>query len=77
VIDSSSSTFGFDGLTHADQRTAGTGVYTNTQYSLEPPDQGLCVGGGFVVEAINNAISVYDTSGNLLSGPEAFSQFWG
>jgi len=77
VIDSSSSTFGFNGLTHADQRDAGTGVYTNTQYSLEPPDQGLCVGGGFVVEAINNAISVYDTSGNLLSGPEALSQFWG
>ncbi len=77
VIDSSSSTFGFSGLTHADQRVAGTGVYTNTQFSLEPPDQGLCVGAGFVVEAINNAISVYDTSGNLLSGPEAFSQFWG
>jgi hypothetical protein len=77
VIDSSSSTFGFSGLTHADQRVAGTGIYTNTQYSLEPPDQGLCVGAGFVVEAINNAISVYDTSGNLLSGPEALSQFWG
>jgi hypothetical protein len=77
VIDSSSSTFGFTGLTHRDQRVAGTGVYTNTQYSLEPPDQGLCAGGGFVVEAVNNAISIYDTSGNLLSGPEALSQFWG
>ena len=29
------------------------------------------------MEAINNAISVYDTLGNLLSGPEALSQFWG
>jgi hypothetical protein len=77
VIDSSSSIFGFNGLTHADQRVAGTGIYTNTQFSLEPPDQGLCAGGGFVVEAVNNAISVYDTSGNLLSGPEALSQFWG
>lgn len=77
VVDSSSHTFGFNGLTHADQRTAGTGIYTNTQYSLEPPDQGLCAGGGFVVEAVNNAIAVYDTSGNLLSGPEALSQFWG
>ena len=77
VIDSSSSTFGFNGLSHADQRDAGTGIYTNTQFSLEPPDQGLCAGGGFVVEAVNNAISVYDTSGNLLSGPEALSQFWG
>jgi hypothetical protein len=77
VIDSSSSIFGFNGLTHADQRVAGTGVYTNTQFSLEPPDQGLCAGGGFVVEAVNNAIVVYDTAGNLLSGPEALSQFWG
>jgi hypothetical protein len=77
VVDTSSSTFGFNGLSHFDQRTAGTGVYTNTQYSLEPPDQGLCAGGGFVVEAVNNAISVYDTSGNLVSGPEALSQFWG
>jgi hypothetical protein len=77
VIDSSSTTFGFNGLTHLDQRVAGTGIYTNTQFSLEPPDQGLCAGGGFVVEAINNAISIYDTSGNLLSGPEALSQFWG
>ena len=77
VIDSSGSVFGFNGLTHRDQRIAGTGIYTNTQFSLEPPDQGLCAGGGFVVEAVNNAIAVYDTSGNLLSGPEAFSQFWG
>lgn len=77
VVDSSSSTFGFNGLTHRDQRIAGTGIYTNTQFSLEPPDQGLCAGGGFVVEAVNNAISVYDTSGNLLSGPVALSQFWG
>jgi hypothetical protein len=77
VVDSSSRTFGFPGLTHFDQRVAGTGVYTNTQFSLEPPDQALCVGGGFVVEAVNNAIAVYDTSGNLLAGPEALSQFWG
>ena len=77
VVDLSASSFGFNGLTHLDQRVAGTGVYTNTQFSLEPPDQALCVGGGFVVEAVNNAIAVYDTSGNLLSGPEALSQFWG
>jgi hypothetical protein len=77
VVDSSSKVFGFPGLTHLDQRVAGTGVYTNTQFSLEPPDQALCVGGGFVVEAVNNAIAVYDTAGNLLTGPEALSQFWG
>ena len=67
---------GFAGLTHFDQRFAGTGVYTNTQFSLEPPDQGLCVGGGRVMEIINNALAVYDSSGNLLSGPTANSQFF-
>jgi len=77
VVDSSSKVFGFPGLTHFDQRTAGTGIYTNTQFSLEPPDQALCAGGGFVVEAVNNAIAVYDTAGNALTGPEALSQFWG
>ena len=68
--------FGFPGLTHFDQRFAGTGAYTNTQFSLEPPDQGLCVGHGFVMEIINNALAVYDSSGNLLSGPTANSQFF-
>jgi len=77
VVDSSARVFGFPGLTHFDQRTAGTGAYSNTQFSLEPPDQALCAGGGFVVEAVNNAIAVYDTDGNLLTGPEALSQFWG
>lgn len=36
---------------------------------LEPPDQGLAVGNGFVVEAINDAITVYDTSGDNFLGP--------
>src|SRR5438128_1481676 len=55
--------FGFLGLTHRDQRFAGTGAYTNTQFSLEPPDQGLCVGNGFVLEQVNTALSAYRTDG--------------
>src|SRR5207248_4911984 len=31
----------FDGINHRDQRTTNGG----NQFSLEPPDQGLCVGG--------------------------------
>lgn len=68
---------GFNGLSHFDQRFAGTGIYANTQFSLEPPDQGLCTGNGFVVETINNALAVYDKGGNLLQGPIANSQFLG
>ena len=55
---------GFNGLSHLDQRNAGTGIYANTNPSMEPPDQGLCVGNGFVVEPINVALAVYNENGN-------------
>ncbi len=71
------SIFGFDGLSHYDQRFAGTGIYTNTQFSEEPPDQAFAVGNGFVVEAINNAIAVYKTDGTLASTPVPMYQFLG
>ena len=69
---------GFDGLNHADQRVAGSGIYANTQFSTEPPDQGFCVGNGFVLETINTALAVYRRNdGKLLSGPTSLSQFFG
>jgi hypothetical protein len=64
---------GFPGLTHLDQRLANHG----NQYSLEPPDQGLCAGNGFVLEEVNNAIRVYDRSGNALTAAEDLSTFFG
>jgi hypothetical protein len=76
VVNAVHSIQGFQGLTNYAQRVAGTGVYTNTQFSLEPPDQGLCVGNGFVMEAINNAIEVFDTRGDVVSGPTPLSQFY-
>jgi hypothetical protein len=66
-----------NGLTHADQRLAGTGAYVNTQFSLEPPDQGLCVGGNFVLETVNTALRVKSTSGANLTAPTALNQFFG
>jgi hypothetical protein len=48
-----------DGLNHRDQRTANGG----NQFSLEPPDQGLCVDNGFVLETVNDVLRVYDTAG--------------
>ena len=68
---------GFLGLTHRDQRNAGTGIYANTQFSLEPPDQMLCVGNGFVLEGVNTALAVYRTDGTRIAGPTAFNQFLG
>jgi hypothetical protein len=68
---------GFDGLSHRDQRTAGTGAYANTNFSTEPPDQALCVGNGYVVEGVNSAIGVYSPSGALLAGPTPLNQLYG
>jgi hypothetical protein len=67
----------FSGLNHLDERSAGTGAYANTNFSLEPPDQALCVGGNFVVESVNDAIATYSKSGNQLTAPEALNQFYG
>jgi hypothetical protein len=67
---------GFNGLSHFDQRNAGTGIYANTQFSLEPPDQGLCVGHGFVLESVNLALAVYTESGTQLTAPTALNQFY-
>src|SRR5258708_4762386 len=67
---------GFNGLNHRDQRRAGTDQYLTTQFSLEPPDQGLCVGNGFVLETVNDALRVFDSSGSALSAPTALNQFF-
>ncbi len=68
---------GFDGLDHRDQRFAGTDIYVNTQFSLEPPDQGLCVGNGFVLEVVNTALRVFSTGGATLTGTTPINQFFG
>jgi len=49
---------GFLGLTHRDQRLADGG----NQFSLEPPDQGLCVGAGRVIDTVNTVFAVYDAT---------------
>jgi len=56
---SPTSSFGFMGITHYDERNA----YGGNQFSIEPPSQGLAVANGFVVEGVNNAFQVYNTSG--------------
>jgi hypothetical protein len=58
----------FQGLNLHDQRFANGG----NQFSVEPPDQALCVGNGYVLESVNDVIQVYDTAGNpLLNGGQA------
>ena len=49
---------GFEGLNLYQQRFARGG----NQFTVEPPDQALCAGNGFVVEAVNNVLNVYSSS---------------
>lgn len=50
---------GFEGLNLFQQRYARGG----NQFTVEPPDQALCAGGGYVVEAVNDVLNVFNTSG--------------
>ena len=47
--------FGFQGLNHYQQRYSRGG----NQFSVEPPDQGMCAGNGYVVEVVNDVFNVY------------------
>ena len=70
----------FNGMNHFDQRFGSTAG--NNQFSLEPPDQGLCVGSDGngntrVLEVLNDVLNVYDTSGAALAVPQALNGFLG
>jgi hypothetical protein len=67
--------FGFEGLNFFQQRYARGG----NQFSVEPPDQGMCAGNGYVVEMVNDVFNVYsqatgasvlpdNTATNIVSG---------
>lgn len=65
---------GAPGLNHHDERTADHG----NQFSLEPPDQGLCVGNGYVIEAVNDAIRARSAATNQpVSGVSSLNRFFG
>ena len=62
----------FNGLNHRDQRLAAGG----NQFSLEPPDQGLCAGNGFVLEVINDVIRVFSTTGAPVTDAQDLNSFY-
>lgn len=62
---------GFVGITGAEQAAA------NAAYDLEPPDQGLCSNGTYVVEDVNNAYAVYTTTGQEVLSPVAMTSLFG
>jgi hypothetical protein len=63
---------GFVGITNLTQSTGG-----NAPFSVEPPDQGLCTGGGFVLEAVNDALAVYSSTGAPLTPVVPLNAFFG
>jgi hypothetical protein len=62
--------YGFPGIAAIDMDQA-----TRTQ-GITPPDQALCAGNGFVVEAVNSALAVYDILGQPVSAPVDIAGFF-
>jgi hypothetical protein len=62
----------FRGLNHYESRTANNG----NQFSGEPPDQGLCVGNGFVLETVNQVMRVFDKGGRPLTNATSLNEFY-
>src|SRR4051812_45301142 len=61
---------GWEGLNSAQEaKTIGT--------LFEPPDQGLCVGNGKVLEIINNVVRVYNTNGTPATPAVGTNAFYG
>ncbi len=46
-------------------------------FDIEPPDQGLCVGNGYVVEPVNLALTIYHRNGTVIAGPINLTKFFG
>ena len=71
-VDGAGAATGFNGLTQAEQRLADGG----NQFSIEPPDQGLAVGNGYVVEAVNLALRVRPASGAAGAAVVSLNRFF-
>jgi hypothetical protein len=62
-----------DGLNFRQQRLANGG----NQFSVEPPDQGLCVGNGYVLESVNDVLRIFKTDGSPATGVIDLNTFYG
>lgn len=72
VQDDGSMHLGFDGLDGYDSWKLNpvSGASTSANLEVEPPDQALCAGGGYVMEAVNDALVVYKASNDqIAAGP--------
>ena len=63
----------FEGLNHRQQRLANGG----NQFSLEPPDQGLCAGNGVEMEIVNDVMKIYSSTGATVKSTLDLNTFFG
>ncbi|MBF6594531.1 MAG: hypothetical protein IVW51_08790 [Thermaceae bacterium] len=63
----------FLGLNLRDQRLANNG----NQFTVEPPDQALCVGNGYILESVNDVLRVFNTDGSPATGVIDQNTFYG
>ena len=61
------------GLNFNQQRFANGG----NQFSVAPPDQGLCAGNGFVIESTNVVMRIFNSAGAPVTGVIALNTFYG
>ena len=62
-----------EGLNFFNQRFANNG----NQFSVEPPDQALCVGNGYVLESVNDVLRAYHSDGTPATGVVDLNTFYG
>ena len=70
VAPTSLALLGFAGLGVVDSDTATKGN------GVTPPDQALCEGNGFVIEAVNDVLDVYDVLGQQVNAPVSLESFF-
>lgn len=76
VIDARASVLGMEGMSHGDQRAAGTGLYANTQSTLDPPEPAVCVNNEYVLETVNGGIRIFGTDGAPRTPTISINQFF-
>jgi hypothetical protein len=76
VVNGGKGISGFHGVGIQEMETAGTGQYEGSNGGLEPPDQALCVGNGFVLEGVNTAWKVWSTQGIPKTAAVPITQFF-
>ena len=74
VSTTSGAALSFSGINDYQQRYIAS---AGNQFTITPPDQGLCVGNGFVVETVNDTIRVFSTTGHALTNPVGLNAFYG